>query len=337
MSSLLDKIKKNSTIKSTTTVKESTILLDGFEVPTDIPAINIALSGRLNGGLTSGITIFAGESRRFKSMYSLYLASAYLRHFPESICLFYDSEFGSPVSYFEKVGIDPTRVLHSPISNIEELKHDIVNQLSELKRDDRVIILLDSLGNLASLKELEDTMDGKNVADMTRAKSLKSMFRQITPTLTIKDIPMIIVNHTYKEIGLYPREIMGGGTGAMYSPNAVFFIGKRQEKDGKELIGNDFVISVEKSRTVKEKSKISVEVSFESGINKYSALLDMAIEMGRVVKPNMGWYSRILDINSGEVEEKKWRRKDTNCDDFWDVLLKDADFQKSIENMYKLD
>ncbi|MEK9700023.1 MAG: hypothetical protein VW270_29860, partial [Candidatus Poseidoniales archaeon] len=82
---------------------------------------------------------------------------------------------------------------------------------------DKVIIIIDSIGNLASKKEVEDALDGKSVADMSRAKQMKSLFRMVTPHLTMKDIPMVVVNHTYKEIGMFPKDIVGGGTGSYYS------------------------------------------------------------------------------------------------------------------------
>ena len=149
--------------------------------------------------------------------------------------LFYDSEFGAPQGYFDSFGIDTDRVIHSPITDIEQLKHDVMNQLSELERNDRVMVIVDSVGNLASKKEVDDAIDGKSVADMTRAKQMKSLFRMITPHLTLKDIPAVVVNHTYKEIGLFPKDIVSGGTGIYYSADNIFIIGRQQENKEKML------------------------------------------------------------------------------------------------------
>ena len=198
--------------------------------------------------------------------------------------LFYDSEFGSPQSYFEQFGIDTDRVLHTPIANVEELKFDMINQLENLERDDDVIIVIDSIGNLASKKELEDALSEKGVADMSRAKPLKGLFRMSTPYLTMKNIPLIAINHTYKEIGLFPKDIVGGGTGIYYSADNIWILGRQQEKQGTEVVGYNFVINVEKSRYVKEKSKIPIGVSWEGGVQKYSGLLDVALAGGYVVK-----------------------------------------------------
>ena len=111
--------------------------------------------------------------------------------------------------------------------------------------------------------------------------------------MTIKDIPAVVINHTYKEIGLYPKDIVSGGTGIYYSADNIFIIGRQQEKQGADVVGYNFIINVEKSRFVREKSKIPVEVKFDGGISKWSGLLDMALESGHVVKPSNG-YCRML-------------------------------------------
>ena len=170
---------------------------------------------------------------------------------------------------------------------------------------------------------------------MTRAKQMKSLFRMVTPHLTIKDIPMIVVNHTYSEMGLFPKQIVSGGTGIYYSADNIFIIGRQQEKDGTDIIGYNFIINVEKSRFVREKSKIPVEVTFEGGISKWSGLLDVALEGGFVIKPSNGWYSRV-NKESGEVEDKKFRIKDTYTKEFWLSILTSTSFREYIESKYRM-
>jgi len=206
--------------------------------------------------------------------------------------------------------------------------------LTQLERGDKLIIIIDSIGNLASKKEVEDALAEKSVADMSRAKQVKSLFRMVTPHLSLKDIPMIVVNHTYKEIGMFPKDIVGGGTGSYYSADNIFIIGRQQEKEGTEVVGYNFIINVEKSRYVKEKSKIPVTVSFDGGISKWSGLLDLAIESGHVVKPSNGWYSKV--DNDGVIEDKKYRIKETDTKEFWLPILKQKTFQDFIENKYRV-
>ena len=304
-------------------------------IPTSVPIINVALSGKLDGGLTPGLTMWAGPSKHFKTAFSLLMAKSYLEKYPDAALLFYDSEFGTPQSYFDSFGIDTNRVLHTPLTDIEQLKFDVMAQLSQLERDDKLIIVIDSIGNLASKKEVDDALDGKSVADMSRAKQIKSLFRMVTPHLSMKDIPMIVVNHTYKEIGLYPKDIVGGGTGSYYSADNIFILGRQQEKEGTEVVGYNFIINVEKSRYVKEKSKIPVAVSFDGGISKWSGLLDVALESGHVIKPTNGWYSKV-DKDTGEVEDKKYRIKETDTKEFWLPILKQKSFQDYVEDKYRV-
>ena len=332
--SLLDKLKKSSTIKDTSVLSKSKFFTDKDMIQTDVPMVNVALSGSLDGGLTPGLTMFAGPSKHFKTAFALLMASSYLRKYEDAIILFYDSEFGTPQKYFETFGIDTERVLHTPITDIEQLKHDIMNQLQQIEEKDRVIIILDSVGNLASKKEVEDSIEGKSVADMSRAKQLKSLFRMVTPHLTIKDIPMVVVNHTYKEIGMFPKDIVGGGTGSYYSADTIWILGRQQDKDGTEIKGYHFIINVEKSRYVKEKSKIPVSVSFDGGIQKYSGLLDIALESGFVQKPSNGWYAKV-NLETGELGDKV-RMSDTLNKDFWSDLLMNDKFKKFIEKKYQM-
>jgi hypothetical protein len=220
-------------------------------------------------------------------------------------------------------------VLHTPIANVEELKFDLIGQLETLERTDNVIIVIDSIGNLASKKELEDAKNEKSVADMSRAKALKGLFRMVTPYLTMKNIPLLAVNHTYKEIGLFPKDVVGGGTGIYYSSDNIWILGRRQDKVGTEIKGYHFIINVEKSRYVKEKSKIPISVSWDGGVQKYSGLLDVALAGGYVIKPSNGWYQR-------DGEEKKVRLASTLEKEFWDPIFENTDFAEFIKSQYSI-
>ena len=331
----MDKLKKNSKIKETSILSTSKFFTEKDMVPTDVPMVNVALSGSVDGGIAPGLTVLAGPSKHFKTSFALLMAGAYLNAKPDAVMLFYDSEFGSPQSYFEQFGIDTSRVLHTPIANVEELKFDLISQLENLTRDDEVIIVIDSIGNLASKKELDDALNEKGVADMSRAKALKGLFRMSTPYLAMKNIPMLAINHTYKEIGLFPKDVVSGGTGIYYSADNIWIIGRRQDKQGTEVVGYDFVIKVEKSRYVKEQSKIPIGVSWEGGVQKYSGLLDVALAGGYVDKPSNGWYQRV-DLTTGEVLGSKLRLKETMTADFWEPIFESSDFSEFLAKTYKI-
>ena len=334
--SLLDKLKKSSRSAGVSILSESKLFSEKELTPTQVPMINVALSGSIDGGLASGLTVLAGPSKHFKTSFALLMAAAYLKKHEDSVLLFYDSEFGSPQSYFESFGIDTSRVLHTPVTNIEELKFDLVHQLQEIDRNDKVVVVIDSVGNIASKKEVEDALNEKSVADMTRAKALKGLFRMITPMLTLKDIPLLAINHTYMEQGLFPKAVVSGGTGVMYSADNVWILGRQQDKSGTEIKGYHFVINVEKSRFVKEKSKIPISVSWEGGIQKWSGLLDVAMDGGYVVKPKNGWYMAKNPATGEEITGVSVREKQTLEKNFWAPVFEQTDFANFITKKFKV-
>lgn len=333
--SIMDKLKKNSKLKHTEVLSDSKFFNEKEMTSTPVPMVNVALSGSIDGGLAPGLTVLAGPSKHFKTSFALLMAGAYLKANPDSVMLFYDSEFGSPQSYFEQFDIDTTRVLHTPITNIEELKFDLIGQLEGLDRKDDVIVVIDSIGNVASKKELEDAINEKSVADMSRAKALKGLFRMCTPYLAMKNIPMLAINHTYKEQGLFPKDIVSGGTGIYYSADNIWILGRRQNKKGTEIEGYDFVINVEKSRYVKEKSKIPITVSWDGGVAIYSGLLEVALAGGYARKPSNGWYEAV-DPSTGEVLSGKVRFSQTIEKEFWDPVFANTDFKEFVKKQFTI-
>lgn len=341
--SLFDQLQKSTKLVGTS------ILSKKFDQPvklynTGIPALNLAFSGKLDGGTQSGVTCIAGKSRSFKTLFALIICKAYMDAHEDAMMFFYDSEKGASQQYFESIGIDPSRVLRIPIMNIEELRFDMFSKLQQtkehidgLKKNDakpHFIFFVDSIGNLASIKEVNDSMNENPATDMgTRAKSLKALFRIITPYFDRCDMQLIAINHTYDEMASTGagKQIMSGGQGPMLSSDQVFIVGKRQIKEGKDLIGSQFILIAEKSRTIREKSAIPFEVTFEEGLNKYSGLLDIALITGHVTAPKMGWYTRT------SVEgDKNWRRAATSTAEFWDPLLNSDEFNQAVSDLYSL-
>jgi RecA/RadA recombinase len=338
--SLIAKMLKTGSNKSANVLSKSSLLTAKDMVQTELPILNVAFSASLKGGLMPGLTVVAGESKSFKTMLTLFCMKSYLDKYEDGIALFYDSEFGVTADYLESFGIDTDRVVHLPINDVEELKFDILQKLQAIEKGERVFIAIDSIGNLASKKEVEDAANEKSVADMSRAKSLKSLFRIVTPYLTTKAIPCVAINHIYKEIGMFPKNIVSGGTGIYYSANQIFIITRAQESKGqgsdKELLGYKFTINVEKSRLVKEKSKLPFTVLYEGGIQKWSGLFELAEEAGFIQNPKKGWY-QLIDPDTGEVSEKNYREKDvmTN-EEFFEKLVASDMFNAFIVGKYKL-
>lgn len=319
-------------------IKEDTISHD-----TGIPALNLAYSGHLDGGTRYGITTLAGRSKSFKTLFGLISAKAYLDKYPEAHMIFYDSEGGASEDYFESVGIDPERVIYIRVMNIEELKVDIVDKLEAIKDSydsskqyERFVFFVDSIGNLASIKEVNDAKKGSDATDMgTRAKSIKGLYRIITPYFDMYQLHAIFINHVTSDIAGGGRDIMTGGQGVLLSSNEVFQVRKQQIKEGTgpsaQIIGWRFIIDIEKSRTVRERASIPFEVTYDSGIDTYSGLLDIALVTGHVTTPKKGWYTR-----PGIEDDKNWRRKQMSIPEFWDPLLTDKSFTDAVSNLYLL-
>jgi RecA/RadA recombinase len=337
MSALMDKIKKNTTIMGTAMLKESKIFGNKDMITTPVPMINVALGGDIDGGLTPGLTVLAGPSKHFKTLFALVMGAAFLKKYEDGVVLFYDSEFGTPIKYFESLNIDMSRVVHTPITDIELLKQDIMVQLKGFDRKDKVMIIVDSVGNLASRKEVDDALDGKTVVDMTRAKAMKSLFRMVTPHLTIKDIPMVTINHTYQTMEMFSKAVVSGGTGIYYSADTIWIIGRQQDKDDKtkQIDGYHFIINIEKSRYVREKSKIPISVSYEKGINKWSGFLELALEAKVIGKPIAGRYERI-DAD-GVFFGPRYKEDDIISNDaFWEDVLETTHLREWIKEKYSV-
>lgn len=271
MSDLKSRLIKASTSKMTAELTKSKFFNEKDVVRTKIPMLNIAISGAIDGGMQSGLTIFAGPSKHFKSNMSLTMVAAYLNKYPDAICLFYDSEFGITPAYLKSMGVDPERVIHTPIQSVEQLKIDMVNQLETIERGEKVIVFIDSIGNMASKKETEDALNEKSVADMTRAKSLKSLFRIVTPYFSIKNIPCVAVNHTIETIEMFSKTVMTGGCVvagtkiqmADGSTKAVEDI--RPGERVKTMVGDNEVTYVWDPETLAEGTPECFEIEFEDG------------------------------------------------------------------------
>lgn len=312
---------------------------------TPVPIINVLLSARLKGGVSAGFTMWAAPSRHFKTLFSLLCAKAWMDKNPEGILLFYDSEFGSPPAYFKSLNIDTSRVIHVPITDFEVLKFDLMKKVNEVDESagDKIMIIIDSLGNLASKKEAADALNENSAADMTRGKEAKSFFRIITPYLKIKNIPMHGVQHVYDTMELYSKKVVSGGQGALLAADNVYIIGRQQDKeqsgaDKGKMNGYHFIIKVEKSRFVEETSTAKITVSFKNGIRRWSGLIDHALSGGYIAEMSAQKYC-LVDRESGELmEDFSFKKKNVlNENEIWKKVFQDTDFGEYLENQYKLE
>ena len=251
--------------------------------------LNAQLSGSIYGGIPNNrVTAIAGEQATGKTFYAIGIASTFLNDHPDGAVFYFDSEAAATPDLFRDRGLDPARVWHFPIDTIEEFRTQMIRILDNLLKTpekDRkpLLVILDSLGMLASQKELQDAMDDKQVRDMTKSQTIKSVFRIITSKLGKLKIPMIVTNHTYKTMNPYgdPTD-MGGGSGLKYAASTIMTLTKSKEKDSsKEVIGNIIKVKTYKSRLTKENTQIATRLFFDSrGLDEYYGLLELGEKYG---------------------------------------------------------
>lgn len=316
-------------------VESSKMFSDIDMATTEVPMLNIALSGEVDGGIKSGFTTIAAPSKHFKSLLALIMIRAYLDKHKDSVCIFYNSEFGITLEYMQSIGVDTSRVIHSPVEDIEQLKLDFVGKLNEIKRGERVIFLVDSIGNLPSKKEADDADDGKTVNDMTRAKALNSFWRLTTTAMAIKDIPGVIINRSYDTQEFIPKKVLAGGQGAMFSPNVVLFVTKAQEKKGKDFVGFTYTLVIEKSRYVVEKTKLPLVVTYDDGINLWGGFIDDLLEAGIIVKTSKDKY-QIVNTETGEVQDGEYSKSALEVEEVMKPLIMSGNFKTFVKSKYQL-
>ena len=189
--------------------------VDSF-IDTGSYIFNALLSGSIFGGLPSNkITAIAGESATGKTFFVLGMVKNFLDSNPDAGVLYFESESAITRQMIEERGIDSSRMVILPVTTVQEFRTQSIKVLDKyIESDDKkpMMLCLDSLGMLSTTKEVEDTADGKETRDMTRAQVIKAAFRVLTLKLGRAKIPMIVTNHTYDVVGsMFPTKEMGGG------------------------------------------------------------------------------------------------------------------------------
>ena len=256
-------------------------------VDTGSYVFNSLLSGSLYGGLPSNkITAIAGESATGKTYFALGMVKQFLADNPESAVIYFESESAISKQMIEDRGIDSNRMVIVPVVTVQEFRKQAISILDkylETPKDKRppMMMCLDSLGMLSTTKEIEDTAEGKETRDMTRAQVVKGAFRVLTLKLGRAGVPMIVTNHTYDVIGsMFPQKEMGGGSGLKYAASSIIYLSKKKEKEGTEVVGNIIHCKNAKSRLTVENRVVDVRLSYDSGLDRYYGLLDLALASG---------------------------------------------------------
>ena len=258
--------------------------VDSF-IDTGSYIFNALLGGSIHRGLPSNkITAIAGESATGKTFFVLGMCKNFLDKNPDGGVIFFESESAITKDIIEERGIDSSRMVVMPVTTVQEFRHQSLTVLEKYSQQDAkekkpLLLVLDSLGMLSTTKEIEDTQDGKETKDMTRAQIVKAAFRVLTLKLGKAKVPLIITNNTYDVIGsMFPQKEMGGGSGLKYAASSIVYLSKRKEKDGTEIIGNIIHCKNYKSRLTKENKVVDVRLTYSKCLDRYYGLLDLALK-----------------------------------------------------------
>ena len=247
---------------------------------------NALLSGSVYGGMPSNkITAIAGESATGKTYFLMGIVKNFLDTNPDAGVIYFESESAITKSMVEDRGIDSGRLYVVPVTTVQEFRHQTLQILDTYLAQDEserkpLFLCLDSLGMLSTTKEIEDTTDGKETRDMTRAQVLKAAFRVLTLKLGRAKVPMVVTNHTYESMGLFSTKEMGGGSGLKYAASSIIYLSKKKEKDGTEVIGNIIHCKNHKSRLTIENKMVDVRLTYDKGLDRYYGLLELAEKYG---------------------------------------------------------
>ena len=273
--------------------------IDGEEryIDTGSYIFNGLVSGSIHGGVSSNkITAIAGESSTGKTFFSLAVVKNFLDNNPDGYCLYFDTEAAVNKGLLKSRGVDLNRTVVVNVVTIEEFRTKAlkaVDKYLQMPIDERkpCMFVLDSLGMLSTEKEIRDALDDKQVRDMTKSQLVKGAFRMLTLKLAQANVALIVTNHTYDVIGAYvPTKEMGGGSGLKYAASTIIYLGKKKEKDGKEVVGNIIKAKTAKSRLSKENKQVEIRLYYdERGLDKYYGLLELG-EIGELWKNVAGRY-----------------------------------------------
>jgi len=259
--------------------------VDSF-IDTGSYIFNALLSGSVYGGMPSNkITAIAGESATGKTYFLMGIVKNFLDTNPDAGVIYFESESAITKSMVEDRGIDSGRLYVVPVTTVQEFRHQTLQILDTYLAQDEserkpLFLCLDSLGMLSTTKEIEDTTDGKETRDMTRAQVLKAAFRVLTLKLGRAKVPMVVTNHTYESMGLFSTKEMGGGSGLKYAASSIIYLSKKKEKDGTEVIGNIIHCKNHKSRLTIENKMVDVRLTYDKGLDRYYGLLELAEKYG---------------------------------------------------------
>lgn len=331
--SLIEKLKKNK--------KFTDIMVDNATEKTSTEfyhcgsiTLNLLMSGKVNGGVPGGkVSQLAAPRAHGKTIIAM-IAAANAQKKGNTV-IWVDSEFAFDSKTAKMFGMDLSedKFLLVQDNSIENIQSFILNMFEDYsqKDDGKIFIVVDSLGTMITSKTLEDSLENKDVQDMTEAKKKNKLSKMLLRVSGMNGATVVLINHLYASMSMYDTGTIAGGSQSQYVSSSIIKItsrAKEKDKEG-EVEGNVFTANTEKGRLAKENSKLKFKASYQEGINLYYGLLDDAMEAGYVIKPVNGWYSRPC-IN----DEQKFREKDIYTHEFWKPIFQGSDFKQFLETKY---
>jgi RecA/RadA recombinase len=333
-------------IKKMTGNEYSGIVEDGIQandisgyLDTGCYALNAVLSGSIYGGIANNKVIaLAGDSGVGKTYLALGIIRAFLENNPEGEVVYFESEAAVTSDMIKNRKIDAKRIAIVGVTTVEEFRNQcikVVDEYLKMSIDERkakpLLLILDSLGMLSTSKEMADTAEGKETADMTRARVIKSVFRVLTLKLGKAGVPLLLTNHVYNSMKAYAPKQQSGGTGLKYAASTIVMLSKSKEKEGDAVVGNVLHAKIDKGRQTKENSQVDLLLRYDSGLNKYYGLLDLAAKYNIFKKVS----TRYEMLDGTKVFEKEINENPEQY--FTPEILKQIDIAAGKEFKYASD
>jgi len=250
--------------------------------------LNAILSGSIFGGVPNNkAVVFAGDPSTGKTFFVLGVMQNFLAADPNAKVFYFDTESAVTREMMEQRGIDTSRVAKSEPDTLERFRNlatKLLDEYAKIPAEERfpLMLVLDSLSMLPSLKEVTDIAEEKDTKDMTKPGVIKGMFRVLRLKMAKVQVPMLVTVHTYSVVGAYvPTKEIAGGSGAKYAADTIVMLSKSKDKDAdKMVIGNIVHLKCAKSRMSREEVKADTRILHHGGLDRYYGLMDYAVETG---------------------------------------------------------
>ena len=244
-------------------------------------SLNALISGSIYGGIPDNtVTALAGATMVGKTYFLLSIIKNFLDDKPTGQVVLFESESALTKKMIVERGLDPKRIAIMPVVTVQQFKNQaivILEKYLKMKPKQRppLFMALDSLGNLSTEKEMQDSIEHKEVKDMTRPGIIKAAFRVLTLNLGIAKVPLVITNHVYSTIGMFSQKVMSGGSGLDYAASTTIFLSKKKDKVSEKVVGNIIHCRSHKSRFTVPDRVIDTNLNYQTGLNKYWGLLEL--------------------------------------------------------------